>query len=182
VRFFRNDLQGACDSLAYHFADSVMIMYRMPVIWNGKTQITADTIMLFFSDDKMDSIRMVQNGFIISDDRPNKYNQVRGKIITGFFENREIRRMMVWGSTETVYYVRDEDGSLIGIDKAQSEKMRIEFRDDAVESITYLEKVTGTTYPDKDLNEDGRYLKGFSLRKNERPQSRYDLNPFTKKK
>jgi lipopolysaccharide export system protein LptA len=177
VRFYRQDLQGACDSIAYHFADSLMIMFQAPVIWNEKTQITADTITLYFSEEKLDSIQMVHDGFIISDDRPGKYNQVRGEIITGEFEGREIRKLFVQGKTETVYFVRDEDGLLIGIDKARSDKMRIEFRDGDVESIIYYSNITGTTSPEKDLGEEERYLKGFKLRTDERPESRFDLEP-----
>lgn len=176
VRFFRSDLQGVCDSMAYHFADSVMYMYALPVIWNEKTQITADTITLYFVNQKLDSIRMTGNGFIVSEDRDPGYNQVKGFVITGFFKERELERLFVDGGTETLYYVREEGGSLIGIDKAKSDQMRMEFAEGDIESIIYLKEVSGTTYPDKDLNQEGRHLQGFQLRLEERPVSRYDLN------
>ncbi len=176
VRFYRSDLQGVCDSMTYHFADSLMRLYSMPVIWNEKTQITADTITLYFVNQKLDSIRMVGNGFIISEDRPGRYNQVKGVHITGFFKDRALERLDVMGSTETLYYVREEGGGMIGIDKARSENMRMEFREGEIETIIYIRDVTGTTSPEKDLNAADLFLKDFRLREEERPVSRYDLN------
>ncbi|HRZ41575.1 MAG TPA: OstA-like protein [Bacteroidales bacterium] len=176
VRFFRSDLQGVCDSMAYHFADSVMYMFAMPVIWNEKTQITADTITLYFVNQKLDSMRMTGNGFIISEDRDPGYNQVKGYVITGFFKDRELDRLFVDGGTETLYYAREENGGLIGIDKARSEQMRMEFLKGEIETIVYLKGVSGTTYPEKELNQTERFLKGFLIREAERPVSRYDLN------
>lgn len=46
TRFYRNDIQGACDSLHYSFADSLISMYRLPVLWSGQNQLTADTIRI----------------------------------------------------------------------------------------------------------------------------------------
>ena len=44
VRFFRNDLQGKCDSLFYSDRDSVMRMYGLPVLWSDQQQISGEEI------------------------------------------------------------------------------------------------------------------------------------------
>ena len=44
VRFFRNDIQGKCDSLHYNVADSMVYMRDEPVIWAEDSQLTGDSI------------------------------------------------------------------------------------------------------------------------------------------
>ncbi|MFO7723458.1 MAG: OstA-like protein [Bacteroidales bacterium] len=176
VRFFRSDLQGVCDSLVYLFADSTITMYAEPVIWFERTQVVADTIMLLFQNRRLSKMEMINNTFIISDDKGNQYNQIKGKAITAWFDEHELRVMHVHGNTETLYYVRDDGDELIGIDKAISDRLRIEFSEGEVQNIIYFTKVKGTTYPEQDLSAGERELKGFLLRSEERPASREDLS------
>jgi hypothetical protein len=175
VRFFRNDLQGACDSLVYDFADSLMTMYFDPVIWFGRNQITADTIILFFEDEELSRMEMHGVSLIVSDDKGDQYNQVKGRGMTAHFADDELRLMYIHSNTETLYYARDEDDVLIGVDKAVSDRMRMEFEDGEVRVIVYLSNPTGTTYPLGDLSEEDRLLRGFHLRKEERPLNRDDI-------
>jgi lipopolysaccharide export system protein LptA len=175
VRFYREDLQGVCDSLIYSFADSVIVMYDNPAIWFGKTQVFADTISLMFLNKRLHRMEMDGWGFIISDDLDAQYNQIRGRGMTAWFEEDELRVMFVHANTETLYYVRDDDELLIGIDKAISDRLRIEFEGGEVVVITYLTAVSGTTYPETEVTGDARFLKGFLLRTQERPLDRADI-------
>ncbi len=175
VRFYRSDIQGACDSILYLFSDSTIFMFNAPVIWFGKTQVVGDTIIMYSVNQKISRVVISGNAFIISDDIGDQYNQVKGKSVTGYFEDDELRKMYVHGNTETVYYLRDDQNELIGIDKAVSDRLRIEFREGEVELIVYISKVQGTTYPEKELPTGERQLKGFLLRKDERPQERKDI-------
>lgn len=175
VRFYREDLQGVCDSLMYSFADSVIVMYEKPAIWFGKTQVVADTISLWFQNKRLHRMEMDGWGFIISDDTESQYNQIRGKGMTAWFEEDELRVMVVHANTETLYYVRDDDDFLIGIDKAVSDRLRIEFEGGEVIGITYLQGVSGVTYPEEEVTGDSRFLRGFLLRSAERPADREDI-------
>ncbi|RYF63316.1 MAG: hypothetical protein EOO39_28760, partial [Cytophagaceae bacterium] len=47
TRIFNDSLQAVCDSLYYSTEDSVFRMFRDPVFWNDKTQVTGDTMYLF---------------------------------------------------------------------------------------------------------------------------------------
>jgi lipopolysaccharide export system protein LptA len=175
VRFFRDDLQGACDSLVYDFADSLITMFYDPVIWFGRSQVTADTIYIMFENRKLSMMEMEGAAFIISDDRGEQYNQVKGRRVTARFEEDELREMVVHSNTETLYYVRDDDDALIGIDKAVSDRLRMEFAEGEIQLIVYMTGVTGTTWPENEIGRDERILRGFRLRKEERPDSRYDI-------
>lgn len=175
VKFYRSDIQGACDSITYLFADSTIIMYYEPVLWYEKTQIVADTIFILFRDKKINEMLMEGNAFIISEDIGDQYNQIKGRRISAYFEDDELRKMFVFGNTETLYYVRDDYDELIGIDKAVSDRLRIEFRDGEVEFIVYISKPSGSTYPEDELTGEERILRGFRLRYNERPVDRQDI-------
>jgi len=175
VRFFRDDLQGACDSLVYDFTDSLITMFDDPVIWFGRSQVTADTIYIMFENRKLSMMEMEGAAFIVSDDRGDQYNQVKGRRITARFDGDELREMIVHSNTETLYYVRDDDEALIGIDKAVSDRLRMEFEEGEIQLIVYLTGVTGTTWPVHELVGEERILRGFRLRKEERPESRIDI-------
>lgn len=175
AKFYRSDVQGASDSIVYCFSDSVITMYNQPVIWFGKTQVVADTIMMYFEMRKLSRMEMEGGVFIISDDTPDQFNQVKGKRITALFEEDELSKMIVETNTETLYYVRDEQDVLIGIDKAISDRLRMEFNEGEIVLIVYLGKPMGTTWPESELTGDDRKLRGFNLRINERPNSRVEI-------
>ena len=54
VRFYRSDLQGLCDSLSATERDSMMYMYRHPVLWSGDRQIFGNVIHVHFNDSTAD--------------------------------------------------------------------------------------------------------------------------------
>jgi len=175
VKFFREDLQGLSDSLVYHAADSALTMYREPVIWSGQNQLTADSITLTFRDGQADSLKMYNSAFIISEDDTNKFNQIKGRNINAKFKDNEIYKVNVLGNSETIYYVREEDRSLIGINKALSSDMLIFLEKNQVKSITYLENPVATLYPEKDISPYDLRLKNFKWIKDKRPLVKEDI-------
>jgi len=175
VKFFREDLQGMSDSLVYHAADSALTMYREPVIWSGQNQLTADSITLTFRNGQADSLKMFNSAFIISEDDTNKFNQIKGRNISAKFRDNEIYKVNVFGNSETIYYVREEDRSLIGINKVLSSDMLIFLEKNQVKSITYLENPTATLYPEKDISPYDLKLKNFKWIKDRRPLVKEDI-------
>lgn len=176
IRFFRRDLQGVCDSLHYSFADSLITMYRTPILWSEKNQITADTIRIVTGKNTVKTIHMNISAFIISQDSSLKFNQVKGKVMTGYLLNNKLYRIDVNGNAETVYYVRENDESLIGINKAAGSRMRIYMNDDnQIERITYFDKPDGNLFPEMKIPETDQILKGFKWHGDIRPLDRNDI-------
>jgi lipopolysaccharide export system protein LptA len=175
TKFFRNDFQGAADSIVYNFTDSTVKMYHAPVIWFDDTEAIADSITLLFQDGQLFRMFLHSASFINSQDAPEKYNQIKGKNVTGFFNEGVLKKMHVESNSETIYYVRDEHDALIGINKAVSNSLRIEFKNGEVSGIVFIEKPVGTIFPEKELRESEKYLKGFSLRTKERPLTKEDI-------
>ncbi len=178
TRFYRKDIQGACDSLHYNFADSLISMYHIPVLWSGENQLTADTIKILTGKNRVREIYMNTTAFIVSMDSTTTFNQIRGKNMIGHFVNNELSSIDVNGNAETVYYVREEDKALIGVNKASGSRMRLYIKGNKIEQIVYYDKPSGNMFPDKDVPSDQRILKGFNWRSNSRPLNRLDVLRF----
>jgi len=175
VKFFRKDLQGACDSLAFHSSDSTLYMYHNPVIWSAKNQLTSDTITLTIRDGVLDTMVMRKSAFIISQDDTNKFNQIKGKDMVAYFLNNEIYKINVIGNSETIYFAREEDRSLIGINKVYSSDMLILIEKNEIQSITYISQPSGTLYPENEISQYDLRLKNFQWRAEERPKTKEEI-------
>ena len=175
VRFYRTDLQGKCDSLAYAVSDSVIRLYHYPVLWTGKNQLTADSVFLAIHNNQMDSLILFNTAFIISCDSADHFNQITGRNMVGFFHRNQLYKLKVDGNAQSVYWVRDDQKRLIGINKAESSYMSIGVKDNEIKTINYIEKASETMYPQQDLPQEGRILKGFSWQATLRPHSKYDI-------
>jgi len=175
VKFFRDDLQGACDSLAYHSSDSTVYMYYDPVIWSGHNQITADTITLTIKNNEMDSMVMYRSAFIVSQDDTTRFNQIKGKDMIAYFINNKLYKIKVLGNSETVYFAREEDKTLIGINKLYASDMLIFVKDNDIQTITYIEKPEGTLYPEDEISPYDLKLKGFNWLENLRPKTKEEI-------
>ena len=175
VKFFRKDMQGKCDSLVYRMSDSAMRMYVEPVLWSEKNQLTADSIMIAISKNSVDSLVMYNTAFIVSHDSIENYNQIKGKNMTGYFVKNELKSIYVDGNAQTVYWVREEDKTLIGTNLAQSSTMLIRLTENEIESITYRSNPNEVMYPEKELPKDSSRLKGFRWLSEWRPESKADI-------
>lgn len=75
-----------------------------------------------------------------------------------------------------VYYLyNDEDLQLIGIDKTTCSALRMSFKEGQIDEITFLVSPNGDVYPEDELPENERTLKGFSWRIVQRPETIEDL-------
>ncbi len=175
VKFYRKDLQGMCDSLSYHGSDSLMVMYHEPVIWSDSNQLTADSISLFFKNGQADTMVMHNSAFIISKDDTNKFNQVKGRNMIAFFVNDQLYKIKVLGNAETIYYVREEDRTMIGINKAVSSNMLIYMGKNQVQTITYIEKPSAVIWPENQVSVHDLKLRGFKWLGEKRPMRLQDI-------
>ena len=180
VKIFKSDLQGKCDSIHTNQATGLTRMYRNPVIWSDKNQITGDTIYLKSNVDteKLDSLKVFNNAFIISKDSLSidDFNQIKGRNMFGRFEENKLKSLLVKGNAESVYYNRNEETNIIEtITKEISSNIEFTFENGIVESIKYLTATEGKTYPPSMLLEDVKKLKDFIWRESEQPKKMEDI-------
>jgi lipopolysaccharide export system protein LptA len=177
AKFYRPDLQGMCDSLVYRFSDSTINMFYDPIIWSEDKQLTADTIIIQTANRQIESLSLRNSSFVITvdDSTENRYNQVKGVNVKCCFEGGELRKIFVYEKSETLYYMREDNGNRIGVNQATGRNLEISVVNNEIASITFLEKPVGTLFPDKELNEKDKFLRNFRWLDMYRPYSKTDI-------
>ena len=172
VRFYRSDMQGLCDTMTYYMADSTIRMRVDPVLWTDDSQMTADKIDIKIARHTIDSLFQRGNAFIISKDSIEGYNQINGAVMVSRFRNNSIDHVNVTNAAKVISWLRDDDTSLIGINKSSAKDMVILMKNKEITRIKYFQNIDETLYPEKDLKESDRYLDGFIWRDEERPKDK----------
>lgn len=175
VRIFKSDLQGKCDSLVYSTVDSSMHFFTDPVLWSGVNQLTADSISLLIDSNAIKKMFLRVNAFIASSEDSLRYNQVRGKDMTGYFTDNELSKIHVVGNGQTIYYIRNDEKKISAVNRADCSDMFIFMKDSEVERISLIYKPDATLYPVKETNPLEMRLKGYQWRADIRPTSREDI-------
>jgi lipopolysaccharide export system protein LptA len=175
VRMFKIDLQGVCDSLIYTMNDSTIRFMKDPILWSGKNQLTADSINVVASGGEIDSLIMFNSSFIISRDTLDAFNQIKGKNMTGYFVENELKKINVDGNAQTVYWIREEDGYLIGINFSEASTMSIKLKDNELQTINYKSSATEKMFPRKEVSKEQERLKGFRWHEHLKPKDKLDI-------
>ncbi|MCD4736619.1 MAG: hypothetical protein K8R53_11290 [Bacteroidales bacterium] len=177
AKFYRKDMQGMCDSLIYDFTDSTIFLYNDPVLWSEKNQLTADTINIAIADNQVDTLALKGSSFIISadDSIAETYNQIKGKTVIGYFRDNEIVKVKVHGNSETIYFIREDNGELIGINKTVATDMLIFLEKNEFQTITYIRQPKGAVYPEDELSRPELFLKNFKWLDDRRPYKKSDI-------
>lgn len=180
VRFFKTDMSGKCDSIHSSSKIALTKLIGNPILWNGENQITGDIMHLIGNNttQKLDSLKVLNNTFLVSKDTLGTgYNQVKGQNLFGKFLEGKLHDVDIIKNTEVIYYMRNDAHELIGINKNVSSKINLILEKNAVETITFFQQVDGDIYPEKDLPENARKLRGLAWRGEERIKSKDDIFP-----
>jgi lipopolysaccharide export system protein LptA len=179
VNVFKSDMQAKSDSLFYTSADSTLRWYRNPIIWAQGSQQTGDTIYLQLRNKKINSVQIIRSAFAVNVDTDSaKFNQIKGKMITGFFKDGSLDRMYVDGNAESVYFTKTEDGKTYDkMNQTVSSRIKITFAKNEIYKVVPIKDVEGATTPVADLKSDV-LLTGFIWKPELRPRSKRDItNP-----
>lgn len=175
VRFFKSDLQGACDSLSYTTPDSLLVMSYDPVLWSDSNQISAGRIQMKLLNAGPSDLTMESAPFICSQVDSIHFNQISGREMNGVFAEGRLVSVVVNGNGQSLYYTEDSKGSISGVNVAACSDMRISLLDNKVSEIILISQPDATLYPLKELPLELMKLKGFSWLEHLRPQDRFDI-------
>lgn len=193
AKLYKSDLAGKADSIhADHktgLTEMINLMRynsndpfatkRKPLLWNQDNQMSGDTIHLI-SDTKteqLDSLKVFNNAFLVSKDTISEdgFNQTKGKILIGLFKDNELYNVDILKNAEVIFYSRNAESELIGINKSQSGSINIKISDNDIEEIRLINKVDGDLSPESLFPNNANRLRGFDWRGEERPNSVEDL-------
>ena len=175
VKFFKTDMQGKCDSLVYSFPDSLITMYKSPVLWSDSSQLTADTISIMTYDTVIHSLYLRKNAFIISQVDTNRFNEIQGVTMHGTFSHNKLSKILVHKQAATVYYALDDNKKYIGVNKATANDLLIHLSDNKIKSLTFIHSPEATLYPLEDISPEKLKFKGFHWRIDEKPRNKFDV-------
>lgn len=178
VRFYKSDMQGACDTLIHSEADSMIHMYHRPVLWSDADQITGDKIRIAMRDGQAHRLYVEGNAFLMAQVDSSRFDQVTGTHMTGIFADNALRRIEAEGNARTVYFAQEEKEGVkevIGVNRADCSRIGVLLEEGQVSTVTFMDRPNAVLYPiDKAPPEELR-MKGAWWRGEERPTRREDI-------
>ena len=183
VKVFRNDMQVACDSLAYTDLDSLIRLYENPIVWNEiKRQYSADSITVIVKNRSIDRASLMSNAFIIVQEDTLSYDQIRGREMMAYFDSTgALRRFDSMGGASGVFYI-EENGSLATVNKFESKMLTATLKDGNIQDLNYFDAVKTDAYPVVQMKKDEKILKGFDWQPDKRPKGPEDITPYKPRK
>ena len=175
VRFYREDIQGVCDSMLYNAKDSVLCMYTDPVLWNEQYQLFGDTILIVMNDSTVEYVHVIQRSFAIEKLDSTYYNQVKGNDLKAYFEGQEMRMIDINGNVETIYYPLEDEATKVGMNEMKSSYLTIWLKDNKMDRLKFWPSPQGMLTPLPDLRPDQKLLQGFYWYDYLRPLDKDDI-------
>jgi lipopolysaccharide export system protein LptA len=171
-RIFSKDLQAKCDSLSYSFQDSVIRLYTSPVIWSEENQLTSDSMAVFTKNRKTERLELYNAAFIVSEVDTIRFNQIKGRSLTGLFRNNELYKLNVKGNGESVYYLLDGE-FVAGRNESKCANIEVLFDKGKVSEIFEFQNSEG--FIDPPLPANPVKLEGFRWLDKLRPKKKADI-------
>ncbi len=177
VRMFKSDVQAVADSLYYGMADSMFRFMGRPMMWAEGSQISADTLYLQIKNQRLDNTLLVNNAFMVNAVLDTvKFNQLKGRKITGFFKGNSLERLFVDGNAENMIFVVNEEKKIISeMFHDRSSRIKIIMENRKIKDYVSIRKVDGKVYPLSMITNENEILPGFIWRPEDRPKSKEDL-------
>jgi lipopolysaccharide export system protein LptA len=169
VNILNKDISGVADSLVYNYSDSSIRLFTDPVMWNVKSQISADSMVFYIVNEELDRVYLKDKGFVITQDTLLNSNQMKGRTILGYFKEGQIDRLDIDGNGESLYFLLEADTLTQGINKTLSSTIKLRFMNGAIARVTYGVKPDGKFTPFQLLDEDTSKLTDYKLRIDEKP-------------
>ncbi len=183
VRFYRINLQGVCDSAYLDTKDSVLTMFRTPIVWLDRRQVSGDTIKIFQRNEKLDRIVINDKAFA-TDSVENKYfNQLSGKQMIGYIKNDSLRKIDILGNVKSIYfYVDEKDSSTVAMATTESSIMNIytNNKNNLDRIVIKPSNPLASLYPIHKIDQNNIYLENYSWQIALKPISKTDIFRKTK--
>ncbi|KFF16009.1 OstA-like protein [Chryseobacterium sp. JM1] len=185
-RIYKSNAQGRADSIAFNETDGIMHMYTNPILWSGEKQVTGDKVEAYFNTktENIDSLKVIGNAFAISKvdslNLKDEFNQVKGKFMTVYYQNNEIKEARVVGNAQSIAYVDDVDQETkqpqrIGITLSTCGIIGALFEETGLQIISCSIGANSDTYPMSMIEPDKRKFSDFNWNTKDRIRKWQDI-------
>ena len=175
VRFFRSDLQGKCDSITFSTKDSIVNLYEAPVLWADSMQLSGEFMQIYTENKKPKMLHVQSWAAAAMREDSIRFSQLSGKSLKGYIRDNQLYKILVEGNAETIYYPKEEDGSLVGVNRAESSALTVYVKNKDLEKIVMTPNSSGVLYPEDQFPENLKYLKNYSWQEDVRPKDKLDI-------
>lgn len=177
VRFFKKDLQGACDTMVHSTAEGMVRLLGSPVVWGRGDQITGDTVAIELRDERPHQLHALGHALLVAPVDTLHFNQVAGRRMKGRFREGELDRLDVVGNARTVYFMEEEqpDSSMkvVGVNRADCSRIVVDLDSiGKVSGVSFITKPDGKLHPLDKAPPDALQLEGFRWLEALRPKDR----------
>lgn len=171
VRMYRSDMQLISDSLVILNTDSVIRLYRDPILWNESSQITADSMAIHTRNEVISKAHFMGDPLMGSEIDTMYYNQVKGKEMIAHFADGKVYRNDVNGNAQTIYYLQDDGNSEVtALMYIESSGISFYLDNGEMDKITYKQNPEYVIYPLGMVPETQKYkLDNFEWHESKRP-------------
>ena len=179
VKLYRDDIQMSCDSLAYNDLDSLVRLYRDPLIFNeGNRQYSADSIYVVIKNKRAERARLMSDAFITTQEDTLCYDQIKSTEMMAYFDStRTLQRFDALGGATALFFLTEND-ALATVNKVESKMLYALFDEGNLDKIYYFDNAKNDAYPIVQLPKDERYMKGFRWDPDRKPSGPKDITPF----
>ena len=183
VKVFRKDMQVVCDSLVYNDLDSLVRLYRSPIVWNEiRRQYSADSITVVLKNRALEKASLMSNAFIVVQEDSLCFDQIRGTEMMAYFDSTgTLRRFDSMGGASGLFFL-EEKGAFATVNKFEAKMLSATFIKGNINDLVYYEQVKSDAYPAVQLKKDERILKGFEWQPEKRPKGPEDIVAYTPRK
>ncbi len=178
VRFFKSDLQGVCDTMTYSDRDSLIVLRGSPFLWSNTDQINGDTVRIKMCNGHAERLYAEGDAFLISQADSIHFDQVTGTIMTGYFRDDHLARLVAEGNSRTAYFAREKrDGveRTTGLNRADCSRIEVGLDSGKVSSVSFITAPDAVLYPLDQAPAEDLQLKGFVWNVAARPKDREDI-------
>ena len=154
VKMYKSDMSGKADSVHIDHQSGLTKLIniqrkldafakqKLPVLWNFDNQMTGDTIHIISNTEteKLDSLVVFNNAFLASRDTLDAgYNQISGQRLIGLFnEQNKLHNVDIIKNSEVIYFARNSENELIGINKSKSSNINIKISGNTIDEIRLI--------------------------------------------
>ncbi len=174
VRFLKSDIRGVCDSLSFNSIDSLIRLFKNPIIWTEESQITSDSLQITISEKKMKKAEFTSSAFLIIPQDSTHYNQIKSTDIIAFFDKGKLSRFDALGGVTVLFYL-EEDSVITALHEKEGKVYSAIFRDQKLEQGRLLESAQYNFYPIFEVKPEQEKLKGFRWLPEQKPKDRFDI-------
>lgn len=187
VKVFRRDMQASCDSLIFNDRDSLVRLYRDPLVFNeGNRQYASDSIYAVIRNKAVRKAHLIGNAFITTQEDTISYDQIRGAEMVAYFDSTSteattLTRYDALGGASAIFFLMEND-VLATVNKVEAKMLYGEFVNGELDKMYYFEGAKNDAYPIVQLPRDERQLKGFRWDPDRRPTSPGDITDLKPRK